>query len=98
MYEEWLYLHVANSSIPSLKYEYITVCHIFHWNTILLLCNANKVTEQRNLGNLAHKIKCKWENQENNAEMSFEREQERDFTQGFYVTIGKLNIGQIPMV
>lgn len=47
-YEEWRYLHVANESIPSIKYEYITVCHIRHGNIILLLCNVSKVTEQSN--------------------------------------------------
>ena len=57
----------------------------------MLLCNVNKVTEQRNLGNLACKIRPKWENKVNNAEMRLEREGERDCTQNLYVKIGKLN-------
>jgi hypothetical protein len=33
------------------------------------ILTAKNVTEQRNLGTLAYKIKCKWENQEKKVEL-----------------------------
>jgi hypothetical protein len=68
-----------------------------HWYTILLLCNVNKVTEQRNWDKFAQKIKCKWENEVNKTEMRLEREHERDCTQNLYVKIGRLNTEQVLM-
>jgi hypothetical protein len=40
------------------------------------ICTVKNATEQRNLGTLAYKIKCKWENQVKKAELRLAGEQE----------------------
>ena len=42
------------------------------------ILTVKNTTEQRNLGNLAYKIKCKWENQAKKRELKLDGEQELD--------------------
>jgi hypothetical protein len=44
------------------------------------ILTINKITEQRNLGTLAYKIKCEWETQMKKSELRFEGQQGLDFT------------------